>query len=144
GVAEEGCLQGRVAQGGARLALTILRPMDKTRFCRSAPESKSRDSKWCDAAAIALLSWLLILPGSSPGRPLYPGLKPGWTVIQTFQRQEDCQRAAKAMRSEAYAGSAVDLGVVDRNNHVALLQAGFLTRTAGHHARDHNVVAQRV
>src|ERR1035437_8378455 len=38
----------------------------------------------------------------------------------------------------------VHVGVLDRNNQVALLQAGFLTRTTGHHARDHNVVAQRV
>jgi len=95
------------------LALTTLKLMSKTLFWMSAPESKSRDSQWCDAAAIALLSWYLFVPGSAPGLWSSPNATAdsGWTVIQTFQREEDCQRAANALRSEAYAWSAI---AVDR------------------------------
>jgi hypothetical protein len=85
--------------------------MDKPLFGKSARESKSRDSRRCNAAVIALLSWYLFVPGLAPGLWSSPNATAdsGWTVIQTFQRQEDCQRAANALRSEAYAWSAIDV-----------------------------------
>jgi len=82
--------------------------MSTALFCRSALESKLREVKWRDHVVIATLSWLLILPGFSPGRPLSPDLNSGWTVIRKFQRQDDCQSAANAIRTEAYGSSAVD------------------------------------
>ncbi len=70
--------------------------------------------KPCNAAALALVGWYLIVPSKQEKPPYWMG------IGEMFVDQRDCEKAAARLRQDAYGQSAVDHSQSDQN---ALKQA---------------------